>query len=76
MFQICQQIVVKVMKVERSETMTKISLSMNPKDLHEFYNTTILKEDLVRVVLLSCLAYFTLLLTTTYSYIRVIELSD
>ncbi|ODM92352.1 Protein RRP5 [Orchesella cincta] len=49
MFQIGQQVVVKVIKVERSDTTTKISLSMNPTDLHEFYSTTILKEDLVMI---------------------------
>ncbi|ODM92797.1 Protein RRP5 [Orchesella cincta] len=49
MFQIGQQVVVKVIKVERSDTTTKISLSMNPMDLHEFYSTTVLKEDLVMI---------------------------
>ncbi|CAL8133153.1 unnamed protein product [Orchesella dallaii] len=49
LFQIGQQVVVKVAKVERSETSTKISLTMNPKDLHEFYSTTMLKEDLVMI---------------------------
>ncbi|CAL8078422.1 unnamed protein product [Orchesella dallaii] len=49
LFQIGQQVVVKVAKVERSETSTKIYLTMNPQDLHEFYSTAVLEEDLVLI---------------------------
>ncbi|CAL8078475.1 unnamed protein product [Orchesella dallaii] len=49
LFQIGQQVVVKVLKVERSETSTKIYLTMNPQDLHEFYSTAVLEEDLVLI---------------------------
>ncbi|CAL8079680.1 unnamed protein product [Orchesella dallaii] len=49
LFQVGQQVVVKVAKVERSETFTKVTLTMNPKDLHQFYTAEYLQEDLVMI---------------------------